>query len=494
MTRANIELRDVRKSFGGVPALRGVSFSAQGGEVTALVGENGAGKSTLLKIMSGVLQPDGGQIMLDGKALQLSGPATAQRAGITIIHQELAVLPELTVAENIYLSRLPMRGVLVDWHRLSQECAQLLRRVGLPGVDPRTELGRLSTGRQQLIEIAKAISQQARVIAMDEPTASLTEEEWRTLKEVIEQLKTDGVGVIFVSHRLEEVFQISDRITVLRDGAVVGSRDGSETDSDQIVEMMVGRPLSQQFPKLEGEVGEVAVEVREIQTRDLLRGVSLEVRRGEVVGMAGLVGAGRSELARVIFGVDRKSGGKILVEGKEVSIVHPADAMRLGIGYLPEDRKSQGLLLNFPLYGNHSLPSLPKFTRLGRVVRRLEVTAFERFARQLRIRARNAQQRAQELSGGNQQKLVLAKWLEISPRLLILDEPTRGVDVGAKVEIYEIIKRLVESGTAILMISSDLPEVMGMSDRIIVMHEGRVTGQFRRDEATREKVMEAAIA
>jgi ribose transport system ATP-binding protein len=361
-------------------------------------------------------------------------------------------------------------------------------------LDPRLRLSELTVGKQQLVEIARGLAQEARVIAMDEPTASLTDDEWQTLVKLIAQLTAEGVAVIFVSHRLEEVFQIADVITILRDGEAVGSLPKAETTPDRVVEMMVGRAIDEQFPKAEADVGTVALEVRGLSTDELLRDVSLEVRKGEVVGLAGLVGAGRTELARAIFGVDRMTAGQILVEGKEVRIRHPGDAIGLGLGYVPEDRTRSGLLLNFQLFSNHTLPSLRKFVRAGRIIRRLEVEAYQRYARDLRIRARDAFQRAAELSGGNQQKLVLSKWLERSPSVLILDEPTRGIDVGAKVEIYEIINALAKAGTAILMISSDLPEVLAMSDRVVVMHEGRITGEFARGEATKERVMEAAIS
>jgi ribose transport system ATP-binding protein len=329
---------------------------------------------------------------------------------------------------------------------------------------------------------------------MDEPTASLTNEEAQSLFRLMEQLKSQEVAIIFVSHRLEEVFAISDTITVLRDGQTVGSLQRADARPEQVIEMMVGRAIDRQFPKVAASPGDVVLEVRNLSTKALLRGVSLTVRHGEVVGLAGLVGAGRSELARAIFGADPISGGTILLEGKLVRIRHPGDAIRLGIGYVPEDRKRAGLLLGFPLFSNFTLPSLRRYVRGGRIVRRLEVGAFQRWRKSLDIHARDPFEEARYLSGGNQQKVVLSKWLELSPRLLILDEPTRGVDVGAKVEIYDIMNSLAAAGTAILMISSDLPEVLGMADRIVVMHEGRVTGEFERQAATKERVMEAAIA
>ncbi len=490
---AAVELLDIHKSFGGVNALRGVSFRAEAGEVAALVGENGAGKSTLLKILSGALIPDRGEIRLNGTRVDLHTPALAQRAGIAIIYQELSVLSDLSIAENIYLNRLPMRGLLVDWSRLRAECRALLAQLQLR-LEPSTRLGALSLARQQMVEIARAVSQDGRIIAMDEPTASLTDEEVQSLYQLIQRLQRQGVTVIYVSHRLEEVFTLADRITVLRDGQAVGTLARQEARPERVVEMMVGRGIDQQFPKVAATPGQTVLEVRDLWTRELLRGVSLSVRRGEVVALAGLVGAGRTELARAIFGADPIERGSILLEGKPVRIRHPGDAVRLGIGYVPEDRKRSGLLLNFRLFQNHSLPSLKKFVRAGRLNPRLEVKGFSRWMRDLRIRASSAYQVAANLSGGNQQKVVLAKWLELAPRLLILDEPTRGVDVGAKVELYEIINRLASQGTAVLMISSDLPEVLGMNDRVVVMHDGRVTGDFNRAEATKERVMAAAIA
>jgi ABC-type sugar transport system ATPase subunit len=352
----------------------------------------------------------------------------------------------------------------------------------------------LPLARQQMVEIARAIAQRARILAMDEPTATLTGEEVATLFGIMRQLTADGVAVIFVSHRLEEVFEIADSIAVLRDGQLVGTLARQEATSERVIELMVGRPIDRQFPKQVAAPGPPAIEVEHLFTKQLLRDVSLTVRQGEVVGLAGLVGAGRTELARTIFGLDRISAGHIRVNQQPVSIQSPADAIRVGIGYVPEDRKRSGLLLGFPLYRNHTLPSLSRYVRSGRIVRSLEVNAFQHWATELGIQAHGADEEARYLSGGNQQKVSLAKWLELSPRVLILDEPTRGIDVGAKVEIYEIINRLAKGGTAILMISSDLPEVLGMSDRIVVMHEGRVTGEFARGSVTREQVMEAAIA
>ena len=491
--RPPVELVGIKKSFGGVRALSDVSFAAGAGQVTCLVGENGAGKSTLLKIMSGVIEADEGEIRLNGRATSLPSPAAAQKAGIAIIHQELNVLPDLSIAENIYLSRLPVRGPTLDWNRLFSDTHELLTRLQIK-LDPRRRVGTLSLARQQMVEIARAIAQRATIIAMDEPTATLSEDDVNRLITLMEQLKRDGVAVIFVSHRLNEVMRVGDRITVLRDGAAVATMARAEATPERVVELMVGRSIDQQFPKEPTERGDVVLEIRDLSTRELLRGVSLSVRRGEIVGLAGLVGAGRTELARAIFGIDRVSGGSIVLDGKAFRPRHPGDAISAGIAYVPEDRKKSGLILNFRLFSNVSLPTLRRFVRGGRVVRDLEISAFSRWARDLNIRAHTPSQTAQSLSGGNQQKVVLAKWLEASPRLLILDEPTRGVDVGAKTEIYAIINRLARAGTAILMISSDLPEVLGMSDRIVVMHEGRVTGEFDREQASEERVMQAAIA
>ena len=488
-----VELRRVSKSFDGTQALEEVSFHVPAGEVTALVGENGAGKSTLLRIMSGVIQADSGEVLVFDHPVHFSSPREAQRAGIAIIHQELSTVPDLTVAENVYLDRLPLRGVLLDWRRLHAECRRLLQRLGVD-LDPRARVGDLALARQQMVEIAHAIAQDARVIAMDEPTASLSQDEVTHLFRLIRQLHENHVTVIFVSHRLEEVFEIADQIVVLRDGQVVGAMQRSETTPDRVVELMVGRALERQFPKRSGAPGKAVLEVKDVHTKKQLRGVSLVVRQGEIVGLAGLVGAGRSELAQAIFGAERIAQGEIVIDGQTVRLRNPGDAIRHGIGLVTEDRKKSGLILSFPLYMNHTLPSLRRFVRGWRLVPRLEIGAFKQWVDKLQIHSRSAGQEARFLSGGNQQKVVLAKWLELKPRLLILDEPTRGVDVGTKAEIYRLISDLAAQGTAILMISSDLPEVLGMSDRVVVMHDGRVTGEFDRAEATNERVMQAAIA
>ena len=488
-----VELRGVSKSFDGTQALREVSFSVPAGEVTALVGENGAGKSTLLRIMSGVIQADSGHVLVFDQPVHFSSPKDAQRAGIAIIHQELSTVPDLTVAENVFLDRLPQRGVFVDWRRLHAECRLLLQRLGVD-VDPRTRVGDLALARQQMVEIAHAIAQDARVIAMDEPTASLSQDEVTHLFRLIRQLRENHVTVIFVSHRLEEVFEIADRIVVLRDGQVVAAMQRSETTPDRVVELMVGRALERQFPNRSGTPGKTVLEVKDLHTKKQLRGVSLVVRQGEIVGLAGLVGAGRSELAQAIFGAEPISQGEIVIDGQPVRLRNPGDAIRHGIGLVTEDRKKSGLILSFPLFMNHTLPSLRRFVRVWRLVPGLEIEAFKQWADKLQIHSRSSRQEARFLSGGNQQKVVLAKWLELKPRLLILDEPTRGVDVGTKAEIYRHINDLAAQGTAILMISSDLPEVLGMSDRVVVMHDGRVTGEFDRSEATNERVMQAAIA
>lgn len=487
-----VELREVSKSFDGTQALRCASFSAVAGEVTALVGENGAGKSTLLRILSGVLYPDRGEILVEGEPVHFRSPRDARKAGIAIIHQELSTVADLEVAENIYLDRLPVRGPLLDWGRLHVDCRALLQRLQI-SLDPQVKVGSLPMARRQLVEIARAIAQEARIIAMDEPTASLAEEEVANLFRLVRQLQGQGVAVIFVSHRLEEVFEIADRITVLRDGQIVGSMVRSDTTPEQVVELMVGRAVEREFPERGKPVGEVVLEVQDLHTNGMLRGITLTVRAGEIVGLAGLVGAGRTELARAIFGVDPIDRGTVLIEGRPARLRSPGDAIRRGVGFLTEDRQRSGLVLDFPLYANHTLPSLRRFVRWGRLVRKLEIEAFLPWARRLGIRASSPHQPARSLSGGNQQKVVLAKWLERDPRLLILDEPTRGVDVGAKAEIYQVMDQLAARGAAILMISSDLPEVLGMSDRVVVMRNGAVAAEFDRLEATRERVMRAAI-
>ena len=496
-----LEMREITKTFPGVRALDGVSFDLRPGEVHALVGENGAGKSTLMKVLGGVYpHPEyGGEIRLDGEVRRFAGVRDAESAGIAVIFQELSLVKDLSIAENIFLGREPRRFGIIRWEELYSRAQRLLDDLHL-NVDPRTPVGTLGIGQQQLVEIAKALSQEARILVLDEPTAALTESEVETLFRIIEQLKSRGVGMVYISHKLDEVFRISRRITVLRDGRTVGTSLASELDEAGVIARMVGREVGQIFPVSKHDRGEVVLEARGISVEDpnvrgkmLVRGVSFQVRRGEVLGIAGLMGAGRSDLLMAIFGAHTgRTSGEIFVDGKPIKILRPADAIRQGLGFVTEDRKRFGLILDQTILRNMTLAGLSRLSGRFFTDDDREAAAGEAAAREMRVKANSVYTVVGTLSGGNQQKVVLAKWLLTSPRVLFLDEPTRGIDVGAKQEIYAQINRLAAAGLAIVLVSSELPEVLGLSDRVIVLHEGRVTGEFQRTEATPERVMACA--
>jgi len=484
-------LRGASKRFAATQALDDVTIELLPGEVHALVGENGAGKSTLVKILGGIHTPDSGTIQLDGEAIVLRGPAHARSLGIAVVHQEPRLFPDLTVAENVYMGD-PPAGALgsVDWGSMRRSADALFQGLGV-----RMKVGDLVRGLsmadQQLIEIAKALSMDARVLILDEPTASLSAHEVERLFAIVRQLRDRGVAVLFVSHRLEEVFALCDRATVFRDGRHVVTRLTRDLTTADLVRHMVGREITL-FPKVEAPIGDVLLAVRGLSRGDAFRDVSFEVRTGEILGFAGLVGAGRTEIARVLFGIDRRDGGEILVAGQPVHFNSPSAALRAGVAYVPEDRHQDGLVLDFSIASNVSLPILPRlFPRLF-LRASAERALARRFGDQLNIRTTGVDQLVSALSGGNQQKVVLAKWLASQPRVLILDEPTRGIDIGAKVEVHRIVAELAASGLAIMLISSDLPEVLAMSDRIVVMHEGVVTETIAHAEATEERVMFAA--
>ena len=491
-TAAVVELRAVAKSFGGVHALRGVDLTLAPGEVHSLVGENGAGKSTLVRILGGVHQPDRGALLITGDEVQLHGPRDARARGIAVIHQEPALFPDLDVAENVYMGRQPRdrtRGIA--WKRMYREVAELLQSLGVR-LDPRAPVQGLSVADQQLVEVAKALSMDARVVVMDEPTAALSSRETEELFRIIEDLRQRDVAVLFVSHRLEEVFALSDTVTVLRDGAHVITSSTAELDTADLIRHMVGRELGDLFPKEAAEIGEPVLEVRDLRREGVFRDISFALRRGEIVGLAGLVGAGRSEVARAIFGIDALDEGEIVRDGSPVRIRSPRAAMRAGLAFVPEDRQHQGLVLEMAIEDNATLPFLRRLTRFGLINRRREREVAQDFTRRLQVKAAGLQLPVRSLSGGNQQKVVIAKWLATEPQILILDEPTRGIDIGTKAEVHRIVSGLAAQGLAILLISSELPEVLAMSDRILVMHEGRLTGEFSRDEADQEAIMRAA--
>jgi D-xylose transport system ATP-binding protein len=496
-----LEMRGITKSFPGVRALDGVSFDLHAGELHALVGENGAGKSTLMKVLGGVYPHGtyGGDIVIDGEVRRFASVREAERAGVAVIYQELSLIKELSIGENIFLGREPRRLGVIRWEELYSRAQKLLDELHL-SIDPRTPVGHLGIGQQQLVEIGKALSQEARILVLDEPTAALTDAEVETLFQIIKKLKARGVGMIYISHKLDEVFRMSERITVLRDGRTVGTEATTALDEPRVIARMVGREVGDIFPEASHERGDVVFEVRNMTVEDpnlrgklLVKNVSFSVRRGEVLGIAGLMGAGRSDLLMGIFGAHAgRTSGEIYVEGKRASITRPSEAIGYGVGFVTEDRKRFGLVLDQTILNNMTLAGLPHLS--GRFVTDVdaEAAAGGRAMKDLRVKANSVFTVAGTLSGGNQQKVVLAKWLLTNPRVLFLDEPTRGIDVGAKQEIYGHINRLAEQGLAIVLVSSELPEVLGLSDRVVVLHEGRVTGEFKRSEATPESVMACA--
>ena len=488
-----LEVTGVTKRFPGVTALRQVGLSLAQGEVLALIGENGAGKSTLMKILAGVQEPDEGTIQVDGNAVRLDSVVAAQNHGIALIHQELNLSDNLDVGANIFLGREPRKRGLIDKAKIRQDSVEILKRVGL-NVSPDTIVEHLPIGQQQLVEIARALSINARVLIMDEPTSSLSQHETERLFEVVKDLRSRGVSVIYISHRLGEVQELADRVTVFRDGENAGDLTREEISHDRMVQLMVGRDISQFYARKPHEPGEVALEVKELETpAHLGHKLSFSVRSGEIVGVAGLVGAGRTEMLHVVFGVDPAVSGTIEVGGKPVQLTSPLDAIRSGIALAPEDRKQQGIVLEMAVRQNIGLAGLRQHKRkAGFLNNQQEAVDTEEMIRRLRIKTPSERQIVQYLSGGNQQKVVLGKWLAMKPKVLLLDEPTRGIDIGAKQEIYSLMEELAEQGVAILFVSSEMEEILGMSDRTLVMHEGSITGELSRDELSEEAVMQLA--
>lgn len=484
-----VEMRHITKVFPGVVALDDVDFECIPGEVHAVVGENGAGKSTLVKILCGVYQPDQGEILLKGKPVRISNPYEAQNQGISIIYQELNLLPDLNVAENVFLGREARNYLgLLDTRSLEKQAQDVLHRLGVD-IHPRTPLRRLNVAQQQMVEIAKALSLNAQIVIMDEPSAALGGQDLEHLFEVIEALKNQGVTVIYISHRLVEIYQVADRVTVFKDGKVVGTAPVSEIDRPTLVRMMIGRAFSETFPPRGSQSDEEVLSVSNLSSGDGLQDIDMNIKRGEIVGIAGLTGAGRTELARAIFGVRKVDRGEIRVDGKMVHIANPKEALQQNIGFLTEDRNHEGLILDLSVKHNAALPSLKDRQRWGIVNLSLEERTVSEKVEELNVRTPSLNQGVEFLSGGNRQKVVLAKWLITNPDLLIFDEPTRGIDVGAKNEIWHLMRELANQGKAILMISSELPEVIGMSDRIYVMHRGRIVGEVPGETATEEQVM-----
>lgn len=487
-----LKLINVSKAFPGVQAVKNVSLEAYDQQILALVGENGAGKSTLMNIINGVVQPDSGSIILDGTEVRIDSPRRAQALGITMIHQELALIPELTVGQNMFLGREPSRGGWIDWNELYRQTQQVLDRLGIT-ISARAKIAELSIAEQQLVEIARALSYRARLIALDEPTSSLTDRETEILFRLVRQLRAEGVALIYISHRMEEIFALADRIAVMRDGELITTGPAREFTPQRVVQLMVGRELQPSAPQPAEPRGEPILRATNLVAGKAVRGVSLTLHRGEIVGMAGLVGAGRTNVARVLFGADRLDQGEIWFEGKPVSIRSPRDAIRLGIGLVTEDRKAQGLFLKQSVRNNAGAGLLERLSRFGFVNFRALTQQVSDLSARLRVRTPSLNQQVRNLSGGNQQKVIIARWLALQPKVLILDEPTRGVDVGAKADIHALIRELAAQGMAILMISSELPEILAVSDRILVMREGRITAELNRAEATQDRIMQAAI-
>lgn len=484
-----VRLRKVSKGFPGVQALEDVDLDLAPGKVHALLGENGAGKSTLIKVLSGVYRPDAGAVEIEGDDVVLEGPAQAQELGIATIHQELLQFPDLSVAENIFLGHPPMRSMRrIDWRGMRERARELLDQLGAFDIGVDTPVGSLSVGNRQRVEIAKAMSLSARVLVMDEPTAALTDHDVTTLFETVRLLCQRGVSVAYITHRLDEVFEIADHVTVLRDGRRIATSDVADTDTDALVNWMVGRSIDVLYPGGEGKPGEVVLELRKLRRFSTSPEVSFTVRSGEIVGLAGLVGAGRSELAQAIFGIEPCFAGELLVSGEKVSIRSPEEARAHGIAYIPEDRGIQGLVKPMTVRENATMAILDQVSRAMVIDRRAEAKVADGIIDRFGVRTPSAAQVVGRLSGGNQQKIVIGKWLATKPKVLIMDEPTRGIDIGAKSEIHRLMTDLTAGGMAVLMISSDLPEVIGMSDRVVVMASDKVVAEFTGDEATEENV------
>jgi ribose transport system ATP-binding protein len=489
----SVEMTNITKSFGGVHALNNVSFKIKPGEIHALVGENGAGKSTLMKILAGAYQKDKGEIKIDGKAVNISSPHAGRKLGIAIIYQEFALAPDLTVAENIYLDHLSSKKGLINWSQLYRKAGDLIKGIGFE-INPRSIVGQLSVAYQQVVEITKALSENAKILILDEPTSVLAPREVQHLFEILRKLKQQNVSIIYISHRLDEVFKIADTITVIKDGCVMGTAGPTDVTTDDIINMMIGRKLTTMFPQRKTRIGKEIFRVESLNRGNKVKDVSFSVRAGEVLGIAGLVGSGRTETVRAIFAADSPDTGKIILDDNVLKIDSPRDAVRAGIGFVPEDRKAQGAVLSMSVRANVTMPSLHNVTaKLGLIKKTKEKKITQDLIRKLTIKTTSTETNVTDLSGGNQQKVVLAKWFGTDCKVIILDEPTRGVDVGAKVEIYNLINELADRGLAIIVISSEMVEVIGICDRVLVMREGRIQQILEKDQLTEENIMRPAI-
>ncbi len=487
-----VEVLGIKKRFGGVQAIKNIDLKLRQGEIHAIVGENGAGKSTLMKILSGAYIKDAGQIKIFGQQRQIGHPKASKKLGIGIVYQEFSLVPSLSVAENIFLDRISNKAGFINYKKLNAQTKQIISQFGF-NIDPKVKVEDLSVGWQQIIEITKVLSQDIKILILDEPTAVLSPAEITILFDILKKLKQKGVSILYISHRLEEIFEIADSLTVIKDGQSIATKAIAEVNKDKVVEYMIGRPMESLFPQRESQRGEEILRVENLSNTPLFSSISFSLKKGEILGFSGLIGAGRSELARVLFGIDKKTSGQIFYKGQKINIRSPKQAISYGIGLVPEDRKTQGAILSMSIAKNTTLPKLMSLCRAGFIRLAKEKKIMDEYKRKLNIRMGGHHLPVSSLSGGNQQKVVLAKWLHSHPEVLILDEPTRGVDIGAKAEIYEIIKELSNAGYALILISSELIELIGMCDRVIVLSEGKQKGEIEKAQLTEKAIMELAI-
>lgn len=486
-----IEMKDIYKSFGKNDVLKGVDFTLNDGEIHALVGENGAGKSTLMNILSGVLSKDKGEILIDGKEVDISDTNVAKKYGISFIHQELSDWPELTVMDNIFMNNEIKNGIFLDKAKMRKKCIELLERFDLD-INPKTKVSELSVGQRQMMEIAKANLNKVNVLILDEPTSALTNNEIDKLFKLIKRLRDKNVSMIYISHRMEEIFSLTNKITVMRDGKSVSVMDTNKTDEREVVSYMVGRDIGDFYPEMDAEISDVKIELKNFNREGFFKDINIKAKKGEVLGISGLMGAGRTEIMRSVFGLDPKDSGEVFVDGKKIEIKNPADAIKNKIGFVTENRQEEGLILDESIRENISLLNFDKFSKNSFIDKAKEKNLSDNLVDSFKVKTQSSESKISDLSGGNQQKVVFAKWYAIGPEILILDEPTKGVDVGAKREIYDLIKDLTNNGVSIILISSDLPELISLSNRIYVIHEGKVQGELLKKDASQEKIMTLA--
>ena len=486
-----IEMKDIYKSFGKNDVLKGVDFTLNDGEIHALVGENGAGKSTLMNILSGVLSKDKGEILIDGKEVDISDTNVAKKYGISFIHQELSDWPELTVMDNIFMNNEIKNGIFLDKAKMRKKCIELLERFDLD-INPKTKVSELSVGQRQMMEIAKANLNKVNVLILDEPTSALTNNEIDKLFKLIKRLRDKNVSMIYISHRMEEIFSLTNKITVMRDGKSVSVMDTNKTDEREVVSYMVGRDIGDFYPEMDAEISDVKIELKNFNREGFFKDINIKAKKGEVLGISGLMGAGRTEIMRSVFGLDPKDSGEVFIDGKKIEIKNPADAIKNKIGFVTENRQEEGLILDESIRENISLLNFDKFSKNSFIDKAKEKNLSDHLVDSFKVKTQSSESKISDLSGGNQQKVVFAKWYAIGPEILILDEPTKGVDVGAKREIYDLIKDLTKKAVSIILISSDLPELISLSNRIYVIHEGKIQGELLKKDASQEKIMTLA--